>query len=376
MPPERITGLISLTRGAVSPQIQAAIDAATSSEGTLKNYIIDPDYSQFPEGTVAVSITSGPTGTYGPALWAFRENEMDDYAADMEQSDERPSSENGGSTFFVDITTPENVAITSEIGLFEYKVTGSDYAELHGKEVTFGFWHKHIDAVATHTVYFQNSAEDRSYVTNYTQAVSDTWEFTEITLTLDTLGTWLFTDADIGLRIGFASVVGPNVVQTADSWQTDKSYAANVITMAGDLKFFRPRLYLGPSATTFFSPLQATTEDLVDWYIQRYNFEVENFELIATGLVLFNGTGEFDASFPFRNKIRATPIGASTAAGTFNASDGPISAAVTSISVVPSKNSARLDCIGNTSMTQGNAVLFRRNSTNTTFLQFDARHYS
>ena len=85
------------------------------------------------------------------------------------------------------------------------------------KEITLSFWHKH-SMVGTFCVAIRNSATDRYYIANYTQAVTDTWEKAEITLTADTTGTWLYTRGTIGLQVTFSILAGSNFDGTEATW--------------------------------------------------------------------------------------------------------------------------------------------------------------
>ena len=118
----------------------------------------------------------------------------------------------------IDITTAESAVAAGDFQVIEYKVTGSDFAHLNQQQVTLSFWHKHTKT-GTFCGYFMNSAENRSYVYEYTQSSTNTWEKHTETVTLDTSGTWLLTEADIGLRVGFCMYGGSTFQGTADSWE-------------------------------------------------------------------------------------------------------------------------------------------------------------
>ena len=108
----------------------------------------------------------------------------------------------------IDVTTAESAVASGDFQVIEYKVTGSDYAHLHQQQVTLSFWHKHTKT-GTFCGYFMNSAENRSYVYEYTQSSGDRLEQHTETLTLDTSGTWLLTEADIGLKLYFTIFARP-----------------------------------------------------------------------------------------------------------------------------------------------------------------------
>jgi hypothetical protein len=107
-------------------------------------------------------------------------------------------------------------------------VEGRDWAGMHwglsnAKEVTLGFWTGHT-LTGVYCVSFRNSASNRSYVAEYTQAVADTWQYNEVTVPGDTGGAWQ-TASLAGVRIGFTMANGTTYdAPAANTW-----YAANYV---------------------------------------------------------------------------------------------------------------------------------------------------
>jgi hypothetical protein len=93
--------------------------------------------------------------------------------------------------------------------LFAFGQSGTRY-------VTLSFWHKHTKT-GIYCVSITNSAFNRSYVAEYTQLVTDTWERTVITIPVDTTGTWLY-DNGRGLNIGWALANGTTQQTAAGVW--------------------------------------------------------------------------------------------------------------------------------------------------------------
>lgn len=371
---ERRTGAIGVKRG-----IQHASDISVNIVNRLRNFIIDPHFTQFPEGTVTANTSSGTTGVYGPALWAFRENALDNYAADMEQSTDIPSSESGGSSFFVDVTTAETAPAVDEYGVFEYKITGTDYSLLHGKPITFGFWHAHI-TTGTHWGYFQNSAKDISYVFSYEQDTTDTWQFSEVTLTLDTTGTWLFGPDEIGLRVGFTPIGGTNYQSSPSNniWAPGEFYMGTTsVNVATDLKFYRPRLYLAPVADTFYLPTQQQTNEEVEYYIQRTDFE-QTGQFITP--VIVTPDDDFFVDYTFRRELRVAPTATHAVPGAFRAiqiSGGIVGYTVISITMseISTTGMELKMFVTAASISNLSTGYLTRDNTDTCFFQFDSRHY-
>ena len=76
----------------------------------------------------------------------------------------------------------------------------------------------------THCVALINGANDRSYVATYTISAADTWEEKEITIALDTTGTWLATNG-VGLKLFWNLGCGANFETTANTWVAGAYYA-------------------------------------------------------------------------------------------------------------------------------------------------------
>jgi hypothetical protein len=247
--------------------------------GDIASYIIDGDFTQFPEG----NITAIANSAYGAALWE-NFHVGGELVHDVDQLADAPtvgeSSHSSTYSMSIDITTAESAVAAGDFQVIEYKVTGSDFAHLNQQEVILSFWHKHTKT-GIFCGYFMNSASNRSYVYEYTQSVSNTWEKHTETLTLDTSGTWLLTEADIGLRVGFCMYGGSTFQGTADSWEGAKDYCtsnqvAGADNAANFCKFSQVGLYLGSSApTSFLGEPVSTIRNQVGYYIQsifnRYN---------------------------------------------------------------------------------------------------------
>jgi hypothetical protein len=258
-------------------------------------------------------------------------------------------------------------------------VTGADYQALHGQQVTFAFW---IRSTITGTFYvaFQNSAKDRSLVSPYTISSSNTWEYKTITVTLDTSGTWLFTEAGVGLRIIFQMMAGStHHASSADTWQAGEviglSGNGNMFSSASNNTYFtQVGLYLGSSAPTFTSPSVTTVQDQVEYYIQHFDFSLGEDWNITSGYVIAPSQSRFDILW--RRKMRKAPTVTSTAASTFEMTGGTGAAVGTSINlqeITTLQMHLHLTDSGS-GMTDGEGCELQRAATSTTNLTADARH--
>jgi hypothetical protein len=293
------------------------------ASGDLRNFIIDGDFTQFPEG----NITAIANSAYGAALWE-NFDVGGELVHDVDQLSDAPtvgeSSHSSTYSMSIDITTAESAVAAGDFQVIEYKVTGSDFAHLNQQEVTLSFWHKHTKT-GTFCGYFMNSAEDRSYVYEYTQSSTNTWEKHTETVTLDTSGTWLLTEADIGLRVGFCMYGGSTFQGTADSWEGAKDYCTSSQVAGADsasnfCKFSQVGLYLGSSAPTFLGESISVVVDQVDYYVEKWDSQQSGHPSAAYTQILglSRTTTQHDFWWIFRKPKRAIPTVTVSAAAQFD----------------------------------------------------------
>ena len=347
----------------------------SSAGGDRRNFIIDGDFTQWPEGDRSAVNTQ-----FGPALWKHRNVENDQVTVDMTQSATVPTVAQSGhlseSSFLFDINAAESALAADEWFYLQYIVTGTDFSSLHQQEVTLNWWTRST-TTGTYHVCFTNSAQDRSYPASYTISLANTWEEKTITLTLDTSGTWLTDSTEKGLQILFTYAAGSDYEGTANSWQagikTSASGAANLsASTSNNLYISQIGLYLGSTApTSFLSPPLATIIDQVSWYVQRYNFDIASGEFILSGK---NTTGTGRGAFPFLREMRIAPSITSTAAATFDwvEEDGTVNnaTAILYLNITKFRFVPRLAASGMS--TQGGYIT--RDGTDTCYFHMDARH--
>jgi hypothetical protein len=133
----------------------------------------------------------------------------------------------------VDVTTADATIGATDLNIVQYRFEGYDFAQLEygdasARTVTLSFWVK-SPKTGTHTVSLRNHVASRSYVTEYTVSVADTWEKKEITISGDTAGTWV-KDNSIAAYLDFSMAVGSNSHGTADAWT-----GSNIISTANQV---------------------------------------------------------------------------------------------------------------------------------------------
>jgi hypothetical protein len=341
-----------------------------------RNYIIDGDFTQWPEGTAQVGLASGQ---YGPAMWKYNEN-AGDVVSDFNRSTNVPTVAESGHqstySFEIDCTTAESVVGSTELMHTSYTISGSDFTHLHEQTITISFWHAHTKT-GTWCGYLKNSAQDRTYLYEYTQTTTNTWEQHTVTIALDTSGTWLFTEADKGLIVGLSIFTGSGRQGTVDVWQAGAVEATSnqVDGFDSASNFFRIAqfgLYKGSTAPTFTAPPIATVKDQVDYYVQRTTPTGTNGDI---AVMACNTTQQMQGPWHFTREMRKAPTMSASADATFRGHDGIGDNLLSSLAfsdVTTTKATMKAQTAG--SWTDGNAGRLTRDSTDTTWIMADARH--
>ena len=354
------------------------------ASGDLRNFIIDGDFTQWPEGT---TVTAPSSNRYGPALWHASLSGGHVFNYVKETSVLPTLAQSGHSSkqcMKIDVTTAESSVASGERFLLDYVITGTDYQRLEAQEVTLSFWVR-SGLTGTFYVTFKNGGDNRFYMSAQTIDSADTWEKKTITLTLDTAGgaTWLYTEADQGLTIRITLMSGTDrqVGSAVDTWltgssQDSKSDQTNFLSdTSKDFYISQVGLYLGDTAPTFLPESIATVADQVDYYIQRYNFDSTGEESIDVGQVF--GTQQSYFPFHYRRKMRVKPSGSLTAAGTFACTEtgGANETCITAAHSGTGTNGSRIYVTkSTTNLVAGGAALVVRDGTDVCWIQLDARH--
>ncbi len=266
------TGISASKLTGALPAISGAALTNLPAGGDLRNFLIDGDFTSWPQGTTRSALTSG----YGPALWYV--DATGGGAVTITRDTNVPTVAESGhlSTYSMKVepsTADVSLAAAARYGVFYY-MTGIDYASIHSQVVTFTFWHKHTKT-GIHSVSFQNDNNDRSYVAEYTQSSTNTWEKASISLTMDTSGTWLTTEAGVGVKILFSMGSGSDWTGSAGSWSANNDKAStnqvnDMDSTSNDFMIAQVMLTLGSSApSAFLGELISTVKDQVGYYYRH-----------------------------------------------------------------------------------------------------------
>jgi hypothetical protein len=171
--------------------------------------------------------------------------------------------------------------------------------------VTLSFWVK-SPKTGVHSIALKNSAQDRSYVAEYTISSADTWERQSISIAGDTSGTWLKTNG-VGLQVVIALMAGTDFTKAAGSWGTGNNYASDnqvncVDNTSNNFYFTGVQLEIGSSDTPFeFEPYQTTLQNCQRYYTKRASANALLYGSSVTG------TGVNYSHWQFHVPMRAAP---------------------------------------------------------------------
>ena len=354
------------------------VSSAMISSGVIptvdpaRNFIIDGNFTQWPEGNITGIANDG----YGPALFANLHS-GGEVAHDVKQA-----VSNGYNFMHVDITTAETAVAAGDYLFQEYRITGSDFLHIHEQTVTIQFTHNHTKT-GTYCVGLRNSANNRGYTFEYTQSVSNTEEVHTETVTLDQSGTWLLTEADVGLRLMFVVMTGSTFQASADTWTAGNYWAtsnqvAGADSASNNFKIGKVGLYLGSTApSSFIAEPVATVKDQVSYYVQRWNYDQATSEHGMVGAGHAYSTSRILFGKEFDKELRVAPSMTSSGTGTFEAYYG---AAKTDFGALSLDHIGKHGCrisvsaASGTPFTVGHAVNMRRDATDVCFIMADARH--
>ena len=366
------------------PAISGASLTGLPAGGDLRNYFIDGGHTQWPEGTGATTFASDYQAGGHPLFIHY--NITGTGTLTTERSTDVPTIAASGyqsqySQLIKCTGTDASVGTSSQASM-RYHMTGTDFAHLHQQEITISFWAKTSAQNSGHKYFWTliNSGNNRTY--SHSFSPTSTWTKFSHTLTLDTSGTWLFTEADVGMKFQINLAIGPEYDDaTEDTWTGTFELHDGTISnftdhTSNEFYFTQIQIVKGSSSPDFTSPPIATVRDQMDYYVQRYEYDTLSTEAIGPMGSIGSGTLAYYFFF-YRNKLRKLPVITSSAASSFTAGDGGALKVGSAISFGYTGTNATY-CLHTHSDTNwttvGRSAYLYRSSTDTCWIMLDARH--
>lgn len=380
------TDVVSLTTTGMSAAAGKTVTANALVSGTVeqsigaalgfRNKIIGGDFTTNPwqRGT---SFT-GPTGAYTSDRF-YCGNSTTGVVNVLKTADAPTAAQAGVFTqhcMHVDTTTAAgSISGANTCGISQpiegLNIACCGFGQAGIRYVTLSFWHKHTKT-GTYCVSFRNSAINRSYVAEYVQDVTNTWEKAVITIPVDTAGTWLY-DNGIGLNIRFAIADGSTYHTSPNSWSAGNYVAtANQVNAldntANDFKLALIQLEAGSVATPFETRSVGQELALCQRYYYRITPGAVSMNLCSSCYAATTTSAGAIGHFPTSMRIAPTALEQSGTANHYQISSGVwgnIScSAVPTYGSVTTVNNWFVNITVASGLTAGQAGYFRTDSTN------------
>jgi len=267
-------------------------------------------------------------------------------------------------------TTADTSIAATDVYKISHSIEGYDVADLlagtaSAKAITISFDMK-FSVTGVYGISLQNSAANRRYIGTVTQSVASTRESKTVTLTMDTSGTWLYTNG-AGLVLTFCLAAGTNFQGTANAWaagaELTTSSQANFMSSVANIGFIgRIQLEKGSVATEF--------EELdirQDLERTRRYFKVFSAAAAGGGIITLHAYAAGTSIGPLTfNTMRAAPTASVSANGdwgTLRANASGSDAASAIVFNTPTINS--IDISPTTAnLVAGNCTYLRAENTN------------
>ena len=297
-----ITGTLSAT-GATTLSSQAYPTAGGLWTG--RNLIINSEHKVSQRGTSFAALANN---AYSTDRWLYYE--IGDSVITGSQATDVPTG-NFKNSLKADVTTADASVAAGDLSCFLQKIEGLNCSALgwgtaQAKSVTLSFWVK-SPKTGTHSIALKNSAQDRSYIAEYTISSANTWEQQSITVAGDTSGTWL-TTTGIGLQVVICLMAGTDFTKSAGSWGAGNDYGSDnqvncVDNTSNDFYFTGVQLEIGSAATPFEHEIYPETLQKC----QRYYIEIHP-KLNSTTVRGYSQSGiSIMGRFQFPTTMRAEP---------------------------------------------------------------------
>jgi len=249
-----ITGTGGIPAANLTGTLPAIDGSSLTGISAQKNIIINGDFNIWQRGT---SFAAPANSTYHADRFVYFKggSMVHTISRDTDIPTVAESGHLSNYSVKADCTTASGGIGAADYCMIAYRVEGHDFRYLAQKAMTLSFWHKHTKT-GTHCVGLSNSGNDRSYVTEYTQTTTDTWEKATVVIPASpSAGTWNYTTS-IGVQIQFVMAAGTNYQMTPDAWTAANNFGTSSQVDATDstsnnFRIAQVQLEAGSVATDF-----------------------------------------------------------------------------------------------------------------------------
>lgn len=188
-----------------------------------KNAVINGDFNIWQRGT---SFPAMIDNTYNADRWVY--SKLGSTAVHTgSQSTDVPTVAQAGRLFTFShrlaLTVADTTIAAGDQVHIAHRIEGFNFISLAQRPMILSFWVK-AGIAGTYCCAFTNTADDRTYVAEYTINTINTWEYKTITiLASPSAGTWNYSNG-VGLRVRFTLAVGTTFQTTANVWQTGGTF--------------------------------------------------------------------------------------------------------------------------------------------------------
>ena len=280
------------------------------------------------------------------------------------------------------VAGPATPAAGDHVDLYQkiegYRIARLAFGTANAQPVTIAFWSRH-NRVGTYSVGLRNGTGNRSYVTTYTQNVSDAAEFKTVTIPGDTGGTWV-ADNNNGMHVTFGMAAGTTFTTAPNAWVAGNFTAAtgqvNAVQSTTDRFRITGVVVLpgieAPSAAR--SPLIMRPYDQELVTCQRYYYRRDVGSKYMATLQADAPTAAIGFMFDFPVTMRSAPVVSYSAIGDFALLDsaGNPHVLTNAVFVATPDHVSTNPCTTSSGLVAGNASVLYGYTANA-ILKFDAR---
>ena len=295
-----VTSLPTQTNKGGYTLITDGTDAAWASRPN-RNIIINGNFNIWQRGTSFAAIANA---TYAPDRFFYEKTGAMVHTITRD-ADVPTQAQSGLKSLYsmkVDCTTVDASIAAGDFCNLVQRIEGYNFSQLEGNTGTISFWVK-ATKTGTYCVSVISGSSDRSYVSEYTVSVADTWEKKTATIVFNYSGGGWNYSTGIGLQVKWALATGSNYQGVADTWNSAQDTGTSNQVNACDStsnNFFLSQVQLEVSPTA--TPFEHKTYGQELYECKRY------FRHVNKNFYCYAISGTVMDCFPFwEQEMRANP---------------------------------------------------------------------